>query len=132
MRSHQGVRRFIFGVTALVFFVIAIASVFWPQVMADPLGYQLSNTNALSEFRAIYVGLWLVHVLFFIYAAKNIDNVLIGDVCGLLILGQVVGRAISLAIDGLPTYDLWPTAIVELVGAALIFATRTGTAVIKK
>ncbi len=117
-------RRIIFGVTATVFTVIAVASILWPQAMAEPMGYQLNSTNALSEFRAIYVGLWLIHALFFVYAAKNIDNVLIGDVCGLLIFGQVIGRVVSLVLDGAPSFVMWPMAIVELIGAVLIFVTR--------
>lgn len=124
MDSKLKMRRMVLYFIAGVFFIIAIASLVIPHEMAKPLGYELTNLNALNEFRAIYVGLWLAHVLIFVIAARNIHQVVLGDVCGVLIGGQVVGRLIGLVIDGAPTADLLPVAIAEAVGAILLFVLR--------
>ena len=122
------VRRVMLGLSSLGVLGIAVGAAFAPRTMAEPLGYELSSTNALSEFRAIYVGLWLVHSWLMAWAAWRIDRKVLGDICGLLILGQVIGRLLSLMIDGVPDSRLLPVVVVEVVGAALILALRPPSA----
>lgn len=119
-------RRIVLVLTGLVFLVIATASSLAPQFMAEPLGYALDNPSALNEFRAIYVGLWLAHTVIFFWAAWRSDLLYLGDVAGILLLGQVVGRVFSLAVDGLPDLSILPPAAAELIGFVLIFAFRPG------
>ncbi len=52
-------RRVLLVTTMLVFTGIAVASLLMPHEMAKGLGYTLNSTDALSEYRAVYVGLWL-------------------------------------------------------------------------
>lgn len=129
MEIKLKLRRVVLYLIAGVFFFIAMASLVMPNEMAKPLGYELISLNALNEFRAIYVGLWLAHVLIFVIAARNIHQVILGDVCGILVAGQVVGRLISLAIDGVPSVDLFPVATAEALGAIILFALRPRPAV---
>ena len=128
MSGATRARQVVLAVTAVVFAGIALASIVAPQTMADPLGYTLSNTNALNEFRAIYVGLWLAHAVVLIWAARRIDLIYLGDVAGILILGQVVGRLLSLGLDGIPDERMAPIAFAEFIGAALILGLRGRTA----
>ncbi len=119
------VRRILLSVTALVFLGIAVANLFAPHEMAKGLGYTLDNVDARSEYRAIYVGLWLAHAVACGLAARHIHEPRLGDVVGFLILGQVVGRFVSVALDGeLPGMGILPFAILEGVGAAAILAVR--------
>lgn len=125
MEGKLKVRAFILYLVAGIFLLIAMASLLIPEKMAEPLGYRLDNVNALNEFRAIYVGLWLAHTLIFVMAARNTQQAVLGDICGILLMGQVVGRVISLLVDGVPSADLFPVAIAEFVGAILIFVFRS-------
>ena len=123
MRST--IRRFLLVLTGLVFAGIAIASLAAPDAMAAKLGYQLASTDARSEYFAIYVGLWLAHAAVCFLAARHIAEARLGDVVGLLVLGQVVGRAVAVALDGeLPSAKILPFAILEAAGAIAILAVR--------
>lgn len=117
-------RRVVLLLTALAFLAIAIGSLVAPQPMAEPLGYRLDTVNALNEFRAIYVGLWLAHALILAWAAWRIERLVLGDVGGILVLGQVVGRILSLLIDGAPGPELLGPALSETAGGLLILGLR--------
>ncbi|MBI4852732.1 MAG: DUF4345 domain-containing protein [Acidobacteria bacterium] len=123
MRSNIG-RQTILVISAIVFIVIAIGSLFKPHLMASQLGYVLNNVDALSEFRAVYVGIWFATAILLIVAAKRINFPLIADLGALLILGQTFGRIISIAIDGFPSEKIWPVLILELVGGMAILLIR--------
>lgn len=121
------IRRVLLGVTALVFTGIAVASLVAPDHMAAGLGYTLTNVDARSEYRAIYVGLWLAHAVVAAMAARHVDDTRLGDVVGILVLGQVVGRVVSIAADGeLPSMKILPIATVEAVGAIALLLVRPG------
>jgi hypothetical protein len=122
--SVLAARRVVLGLAALTFAAIAVGSLVAPRQMAQPFDYVLDTTNALSEFRAIYVGLWLAHVFVLAWAALRIDLAYLGDVAGVLVLGQVAGRLVGIAIDGLPDLRLAPPAVAELVAGSLILLLR--------
>jgi hypothetical protein len=117
-------RRALLGLAALVFAGIAAASLLAPRQMAAPFDYSLATINALNEYRAIYVGLWLAHAIVLIWAAWRIDLVHLGDAAAILILGQVAGRLTSVAIDGLPDARLAAPAVAELLSGLLILLLR--------
>jgi hypothetical protein len=117
-------RRVLLVVTGLVFAAIAVGSLVAPATMAEPMRYELGHVDALSEFRAIYVGLWAAHVFACGLAALRIENAALGDVVGVLVLGQGVGRLVSVVLDGPPTQAMWPMLAVELLGGAALLAAR--------
>lgn len=123
MKSSRA-RQVVLGLTAGVFTLIAIGSLASPHGMAAGLGYTLTNTDALNEFRAIYVGLWLATAAIFVFASRRIENALLGDLCALLLLGQVAGRVVSLLLDGMPSGRIWPTFVAEILGGVALFAIR--------
>jgi hypothetical protein len=45
-----------------------------------------------------------------------------------LVLGQVVGRVLSLLLDGVPSQRVWPIAILEAVGAVALLLVRPDAA----
>jgi hypothetical protein len=120
------VRRVVLVLAALIFLGVAIGSLLVPDKMAEPFGYRLDTVNGLSEFRAIYVGLWLAQVVIFVWAAWRVRTVWLGDVCAILIGGQVLGRLLSLVLDGAPDQRLIPMALIEAVGAVALAAARPG------
>jgi ABC-type thiamin/hydroxymethylpyrimidine transport system permease subunit len=117
-------RRLILALIALVFAAVALGSLVAPHELAEGLGYTLANTDALNEFRAIYVGLWLATAAIFALAAGRVANALLGDVCALLLLGQVAGRLVSLVLDGPPSERIWPMFAAELIGGVALLVVR--------
>lgn len=123
MRSSK-VRRVLLGLTAAVFVAIAIASLVAPRAMAQGLGYSLLSVDALSEFRAIYVGLWLASAVCLVVAMRQVHVALLGDFCAILVLGQTAGRIISLLLDGIPSKRVWPIFLLEAVGGIALLGVR--------
>ncbi len=101
-------RQVLLGLTALVFAGIAVASLVMPREMAEGLGYSLNSVDALSEFRAVYVGLWLATAVLMVVALRRVREAILGDLCAILVLGQTVGRVVSLLLDKMPSGRVWP------------------------
>lgn len=125
MTRHR-LRQILLALTALVFLGIAAGSLVAPHRMARDLGYTLDSTDALNEFRAIYVGLWLAKAAFFLTAARRAaDLPILGDLGAVLLLGQTVGRVSSLILDGLPARPMvWTVLLVEALGGVLLLLLR--------
>jgi hypothetical protein len=105
-----------------------VASLLLPHEMAAQLGYRLDNVDALNEYRAIYVGLWLATAALLLIAAVRARDALLGDLGALLILGQSFGRCLSLILDGLPSERIWPVFALELAGGLALILLRSRTA----
>ena len=123
MRNSR-VRQVLLGLTAAVFVAIAMASLVVPKTMAEGLGYSLSSVDALSEFRAVYVGLWLATAVLLVVAIRRVQEALLGDLCAILVLGQTAGRIISLLLDGVPSGKVWPIFLLEAVGGLALLVVR--------
>jgi hypothetical protein len=123
VRSSR-VRQGLLGVTALVFASIAVGSIVAPHTMAEGLGYTLGNVDALSEFRAVYVGVWLATAALLIMAMRRVQEPLLGDLGAMLVLGQVGGRILSILLDGMPSGRIWPMFILEAAGGLALFIVR--------
>ncbi len=117
-------RRVVLATVALAFGGIAVASLFAPDVMAQGLGYRLDNVDARSEFRAVYVGVWLATCAVFAGAARRPDDRARFAVCVLLLGGQVLGRTLSLVLDGAPTMKVLPWFGIEVLGVVVLLALR--------
>jgi hypothetical protein len=122
--KNSKARGILLGLTALVFIGIAAGSLLAPHKMAAGLGYTLDNVDALNEFRAIYVGLWLATAALMIVALRRIEEPLLGDLGALLILGQTAGRILSLVLDGTPSARIWPVFILEAIGGLALLVVR--------
>jgi len=114
-------RRIVLILPALAFLRVAVGALVAPQTMASQFHLRLDHVDALNEYRAVYVGLWLAQAVIFGWAVRDVRRVWLGDLGALLVLGQVVGRLVSFVLDGLPSAQVWPTFAAELVaGVALI------------
>jgi hypothetical protein len=117
-------RRVILGIAAAVFALIAVQSVVQPEGLL--LGRHLDTVDARNEFRAIYLGLWLATAALLVIAARRVREPILGDLGALLILGQVFGRLVSLALDGRPGPEVWSIFALELSGGVAILLVRPG------
>jgi hypothetical protein len=123
MKSSRA-RQILLGLTALVFAVIAVGSVIAPRKMAEGLGYTLDNVDALSEFRAVYVGVWLATSVLLIVALVRVQEPVFGDLGAIFVLGQTAGRTLSLLLDGTPSARVWPMFVLEAVGGLALLVIR--------
>jgi hypothetical protein len=123
MKSSRA-RQFLLGLTALVFAGIAVASLVAPRTMAEGLGYSLESVDALSEFRAVYVGLWLATAVLMVVALRRVREAVLADLCAILVLGQTVGRVVSLVLDGMPSGRVWPMFVLEAIGGVALLVVR--------
>jgi hypothetical protein len=92
--------------------------------MAEGLGYRLDSADALSEFRAVYVGVWLATAALLIVALRRIHEPLLGDLGAMLVLSQTGGRIVSLLLDGAPSVRVWPLFALEAVGGLALLVVR--------
>ena len=125
--KNSKLRQVLLCVTALVFAGIAAASAVAPHKMAEGLGYALDNVDALSEFRAVYVGVWSATAALLLVAARRVHEPLLGDLGALLVLGQTGGRLLSLLLDGMPSARIWPFFVLEAVGGVVLLMVRPST-----
>jgi len=123
---NSRLRQAILTLASLAFAGIAVGSLLAPHKMADGLGYTLGSVDALSEFRAIYVGLWLSIAAVLLIAGRHVEQGLLGDLAALLILGQTLGRLLSLVLDGPPTSRIWPMFALETLGGIALLLVRPG------
>ena len=101
-----------------------MASLVMPRKMAEGLGYSLNNVDALSEYRAVYVGVWLATVALLGVAIRRVREAIFGDLCAILILGQTGGRIVSIVLDGMPSGRVWPMFALEALGGVALLIVR--------
>lgn len=123
MRSSRA-RRILLGLVALVFTGVAVGSLVAPHKMAEGLGYSLDSVDALSEFRAVYVGVWLATAALLVIALRRVEEAILGDLGALLVLGQTVGRIVSLVLDGTPSGRVLPMFVLEAIGGVALLIVR--------
>jgi hypothetical protein len=110
--------------SGLTFGVIGVAAIFAPDAVAARYGLHLDSVGGRNEFRAIFTGFWLALGVTMITAARKPALVILGDLCGLMLLLQALGRALSFALDGVPDPTFVSAFAGELVTAVGILAIR--------
>ena len=100
----------------VLFGAIALAQ---PRRVASWIGFELIGSGGLGEFRAVYGGLVVVVGILIAVAVWMTNGGPLFGSLALVFAGLVVGRAVSLAVDGFSAYTL-SAAIFEAFGAALL------------
>ena len=117
-------RRIAIASSGLTFGTIGALALFLPVAVARAYGLTLDGVNGLDEFRAVYTGFWFSLAVAMITAARRDDNPLLGDICGVMLLFQALGRLASFGLDGRPGWPFVAAFIAELAGALTILAPR--------
>lgn len=124
MLLSDAIRKALLLVVAMVFAAIAAYALCAPDNMAAGLGYTLTAPNGYSELFAVYGGLWLATAGLALYAAAHVRQPLTGDIVGVLVLAQPVGRCMAILEYGLPTGPLLYVFVLEVVGGAALLMVR--------
>jgi hypothetical protein len=124
MISALQLRRLALAGSGLTFGSIGLAAIVAPHTVARLYGLSLNGVDGLAETRAVFTGFWLSLTVAMITAARRPEHTLLGDLCGLMILLQALGRVLSLVLDGRPSLPFVGAMLGELTTAALILAPR--------
>lgn len=104
---------------ALLNAAIGVAALTVPKRLAGAIGYELTDTAAYGEMRAVYGGLFLALGVAVALALHRHDGAGWLMALGVLYVGLASGRLVSALLDGPVRYTLI-TALVEVGGAALL------------
>ena len=105
-------------VAALAFLIVGIGHLVAPLTMVAPMNIHLGGVNAFNEIRANYGGMHSLMGILFLSGAlvtKLRDAALV--TLAIFTSGLVLGRMVSIAIDGVPGAFIW-----LLLGGELIIA----------
>ena len=112
-------------VVAAVFFAEAALALFAPHLAAEAIGYNFQNVDALSEFRAVYLGMWSVLGTAAFLAARGKGEPVLGDVVTCAIVAESFARALSVALDGTPGMISFIHIAMEASAAVILFLRPT-------
>lgn len=113
-------RQVLLAATGGSFACFALWATFSPKSLAVTLGYTLQSKNAISEFHAIYVGVFIAQACLCALAVARIEDAAIGNSVAVFLLGQPFGRLIATFRGGLPSGLLLALFIMEFVGGILL------------
>ena len=109
------------------FILTALSGMFFPQEFTDLAGIHLTSVSALNEIRANYGGMHLLMGLYVLYLGwrqTQVETAL--WITGLFCIGYVLGRIISIGVDGIPNDVIFFYTLIELAGAMGAFALLAG------
>lgn len=96
-------RQIVLGATAFTFAFFSLWAIVAPYSLASLLGYELKTPNSISEFHAIYAGVFAAQAMLAFYAFYKIEDAALGDVVAIFLLVQPLGRCIALLRKGVPS-----------------------------
>jgi hypothetical protein len=117
-------RRLALAGSGLTFGTIGLIGIVAPHTVAGVYGLLLVGVDGLNEFRAVYMGFWISLCVAMVTAARRPEETLLGDLCGVMLLMQSLGRMVSLAVDGRPGWPFMAATVMELTSALMILAPR--------
>ena len=117
-------RRLVLGGSGLIFPGIALAALFAPHFVARQYGLTVEGPDALNQFRAVFIGFWCGLGALMLTAARRTDLPLLGDLCGVLLVCQALGRLLSLGLDGMPDLRFVGAMVLELSSGIVVLAAR--------
>lgn len=99
----------------------AVACLLFADDMAAGMGIFLNGVNGYSQFYATHVGVWGATALLALFAARQGEPPVLGDITAMLVLAQPAGRLFAAISFGLPQgFVLFMCAMELLAGLALL------------
>jgi len=120
-------RQILLAITGGIFACFALWAAFKPKSLATSLGYTLASQNAISEFHAIYVGVFIAQAGLCALAWSRVTDAEIGNLVAAFLLSQPFGRIIAAFRGGWPAGFLLMLFIMELAGGGIILLVQPGS-----
>ncbi|MCX7292678.1 MULTISPECIES: hypothetical protein [Janthinobacterium] len=99
----------------------AVACLLFADEMAAGMGIFLNGVNGYSQFYASHVGVWGATALLALFAARQGEPPVLGDITAMLVLAQPAGRLFAAISFGLPQgFVLFMCAMELTAGLALL------------
>ncbi len=114
------IRQILLAATGCNFGFFALWAALKPRSLAPVLGYELKSKNAISEFHAIYVGIFLAQALLCALAFTRIEDAMLGNLVAIFLLSQPLGRVIAAFRGSFPSGFLLILFIAEIVGGIIV------------
>lgn len=119
-------RQVLLAFTGGVFACFALWATLKPKSLATSLGYTLTSKNSISEFHAIYVGVFIAQTCLCALACTRVTDAALGNLVAVFLLGQPFGRMIATFRGGWPAGFLLVLFIMEFVGGGIILLVQPG------
>lgn len=108
------------AIAALAFLIVGIGHLLVPLTMVEPMSIKLQGINAFNEIRANYGGMHSLMGVFFllgVFVTKLRAAALV--TLAIFTSGLVLGRMVSIAIDGVPGTFIWLLLVGEVMLAGI-------------
>jgi hypothetical protein len=122
--TRGGLRRKLLHLIGVASSLAALAAMLDPDRIATVMGVFLVGVNGYSQFYAIYVGTRLATAALALFAARQGEPPVLGDITAMFVLAQPVGRFIAAFAIGLPQGFLLVVCGIELAGGLALLALR--------
>lgn len=113
-------RQLLLALCGLSFLAFAAWAAVHPDSLAGLLGYTLKTANSHSEFHAIYVGVFLAQTSLCVLAALRVQDAALGNLVGLFLLAQPLGRLLAWPRFGAPQGAKRMLFAAEALGGLLV------------
>ncbi|MEM6255991.1 MAG: DUF4345 family protein [Cyanobacteria bacterium P01_D01_bin.156] len=118
------IRQILLAVTGCIFSFFALWAAVQPMSLTPVLGYELKSKNAISEFHAIYVGVFLAQALLCVLAFTRVEDAMIGNLVAIFLLAQPLGRVIATFRGGFPSGFLLTLFVMEIAGGVIVLSVQ--------
>ena len=113
-------RQVLLAATGGIFVCFVLWAVLKPKSLATTLGYTLASKNAVSEFHAIYVGVFIAQAGLCALAFVRVTDAMLGNLVAIFLLSQPVGRVIATFRGGFPSGFLLTLFVMEIAGGIIV------------
>lgn len=100
--TRTRVRQILLYVVAAVFLAEAVLALLDPLGAAARVGYRIGGPDGLSEYRAVYLGMFGALGVATLIAARRIHEPLLADVICAAIVAEAAARLVGIVLDGVP------------------------------
>lgn len=114
-------QRRVLQLIAYAYGMSAVASLLFADEMAAGMGIFLNGVNGYSQFYASHTGVWAATAALALFAARQGEPPVFGDITALLVLAHPAGRLFAAISFGMPRGFMLFLCVMELLaGLALL------------
>lgn len=120
----QAWQRRVLHLIAYAYGLSAVACLLFADAMAAGMGIFLNGVNGYSQFYASHVGVWGATALLALFAARQGEPPVRGDITAMLVLAQPAGRLFAAISFGLPQGFVLFLCAMELTAGLVLLLLR--------
>ena len=120
----QAWQRRVLHLIAYAYGLSAVACLLFADDMAAGMGIFLNGVDGYSQFYASHVGVWGATALLALFAARQGEPPVLGDITAMLVLAQPAGRLFAAISFGLPQGFVLFLCAMELTAGLVLLLLR--------